>query len=146
MSAKRNQFKNNAAVWILDPTIWTVHALGDNEADIKSINDSEILRYQPQNKYDLMPEKALPIYGSHNSQRIVSQRGVFVIFGSDKLPMQNQYVKYNFPSDSLVKVVLNKLYLHNLQESILASGITESVVFPDLDGLAAELRRIFGYG
>ena len=146
MSAKRNNFMNNAAVWILDPTIWTAHALLDNDAEIKSINDSEVIKYQPQNKYTLMPEKALPIYGSHNSQRIVSQRGVFVIFGSDKLSMQKQYLKYRFPADSLIKVTLNKRYLPNLLESVLASGITESVVFPDLDGLASELRRIFGYG
>jgi len=145
MSAKRNGYENNAAVWILDPAAWTAHALNDVEAEIKAVNDSDIIRYQPQNKYTLMPEKALPIYGSHNSQRIVSQRGVFVIFGSDKLSMQRQYVKYQFPTDCLIKIQINKKYLPNLQESVLESGITESVVFPDLDGLAAELRRTFGY-
>jgi len=145
MSAKRNEYNNDAAVWILDPTVWTAHALNDVEAEIKAVNDSDVIRYQPQNKYTLMPEKALPIYGSHMSQRIVSQRGVFVIFGSDNLSMKRQYVKYHFPTDCLIKIQINKKYLPNLQESVLESGITESVVFPDLDGLAAELRRIFGY-
>jgi hypothetical protein len=144
-SAKRNDYQSNAAVWILDPYLWTAHALTDKDAEIKSSNDSDVTRYTPQNKYSLMPEKALPIYGSHNSQRIVAQRGVFVIFGSEKSSMQKQYSKNTFPQDCLIKVILDKNNLPALLNSILESGITESVVFPDLDGLAEEIKRIFGF-
>jgi hypothetical protein len=32
-----------------------------------------------------------------------------------------------------------------MRKSILSHGITESVVFPDLEGLAKEMRREFGF-
>ncbi|MFC1861400.1 FRG domain-containing protein [Chloroflexota bacterium] len=143
MSTKRNRYKNHAAVWVLDPSIWSFHAI--NETEIISSNDSDIIVYKPQKKYLKIPENSLPLYGAHNSQRIVAQRGVFVVFGSDTTSMQNQYNKYKYPDESLIRIKLDKDIIPNLLNSVLESGITESVVFPDLGGLAAELRRIFDY-
>ncbi len=93
-----------------------------------------------------MPDNVIPLYGAHNSQRIVAQRGVFVIFGSDKTSMRRQFIKNGFPSNCLIKIIFDRSVLPKLLDSILETGITESVVFPDLEGLAQEIRRIFGYG
>jgi len=32
-----------------------------------------------------------------------------------------------------------------MRKSLLNHGITESVVFPDLEGLAREIKRVFGF-
>jgi len=42
-------------------------------------------------------------------------------------------------------VILPKAALPNMRRSILNHGITESVVFPDLEGLAKEMKREFGF-
>ena len=85
------------------------------------------------------------LYGAHNSPRIVAQRGVFTIFGRNVVPMETSYDEDNFPPDCLIKIVLEKNLLPAMRKSVLAYGITESVVYPDLDGLAAEMRRVFGF-
>lgn len=146
-SRVNNTYKYPAAVWILDPIAWTSHALEKSsfEPEILSTSDPEIKRYVPQKKYSQMPKKTVALYGAHNSQRIVSQRGVFVIFGSSKLSMEGQYTKYDFPTDCLIKVIISRTALPRLRDSVLESGITESVVFPDLEGLGKEIRRIFGF-
>ena len=140
-------YKYPASVWILDPIIWSLHALDKRgyEPEIMSTDIPEINRYAPQRTFTSMPEKPIALYGAHNSQRIVSQRGVFVIFGQDISSMQNQYTKYNFPTDCLIKLFIERPLLSIMRESVLQSGITESVVFPDLEGLSQELRRTFGF-
>jgi len=92
-----------------------------------------------------MKDKPVVLYGAHNSPRIVAQRGVFVLFGQNTSPMEKQFIHNNFPENCLKKVILNRSVLLNLRNSILENGITESVVSPDLEGLAKEIRRTFGF-
>jgi hypothetical protein len=96
---------------------------------------------------DIRTMKAFPIalYGAHNSQRIVAQRGVFVCFGKDTRPMEVVYDRERFPPDCLMKVVVRKGKLPHMYEALRRHGITESVVFPDLDGLAREIKREYSF-
>ena len=50
-----------------------------------------------------------------------------------------------FPVRCLVKVTFLKSVISPLRTSLLNHGVTESVVFPDLEGLARETRRVFGF-
>jgi hypothetical protein len=59
--------------------------------------------------------------------------------------MENVYDKERFPRGSLVRLTLPKKALPAMRRSILSHGITESVVFPDLEGLAKETKREFGF-
>jgi hypothetical protein len=85
------------------------------------------------------------IYGTHNSYRIVAQRGVFVIFGKSLLPMEETYQALRFPEDTLTKISIPQGKIGGLMKSLSDIGITDSVVFPDLDGLAKETKRSFGF-
>ena len=87
----------------------------------------------------------IALYGSHNSQRIVAQRGVFVCFGKDTRPMEVMYEREHFPGDCLMKVVVRKGRLPHMHEALRRHGITDSVAFPDLDGLAREIKREFSF-
>jgi hypothetical protein len=92
-----------------------------------------------------MLNEPVALYGSHNSARIVAQRGVFTIFGQNNKPMEISYDKENYPKDCLIKVTLLRSKLNDIRNSLLNYGVTESVVFPDLQGLASEIRRTFGF-
>ena len=50
-----------------------------------------------------------------------------------------------FPTDCLMKVILRRGRLPHIYEAIRRQGITDSVVFPDLDGLAREIKREYEF-
>ena len=87
----------------------------------------------------------IAIYGAHNSQRIVAQRGVFVCFGKDTRPMEIAYQREAFPADSLIRLLIKKGRLPHMYEALRRHGLTDSVAFPDLDGLAREIKREFSF-
>lgn len=140
-------FHKSAAVWVLDPVVWNRYALSHQSFDggVLTPDDDALKGYKPVHPYTGMNNFPVAIYGAHNSPRIVAQRGVFTIFGQNTEPMEKAYVNRGFPADSLVKIVFDTNVLKGLRRSIFNQGITESVVFPDLDGLAKEIRRSFEF-
>jgi hypothetical protein len=140
-------FTTPAAVWVLDPTIWNRKALShvSFEGGVLSVSDGQLSGYAPTSSLDFMNNEPVALYGLHNSPRIVAQRGVFTIFGKNKEPMSTMYDQLEFPEDSLLRIDLPVDALPALRKSIFAIGYTESVIYPDLDGLARELKRHFKF-
>ena len=85
------------------------------------------------------------IFGNHNSPRIVAQRGVFTIFGAQNAPMEQIFENHDFADDTMHKIVIPAALIPTLFSTVTSIGITDSVVFPDLEGLARETKRLFGY-
>lgn len=141
------KFSMEATIWILNPVAWTNHALRDQSytGGILAPGDDALKRYKPGMKFDDMHMHPVALYAAYNSARIVAQRGVFTIFGQSTAAMEKTYERGRFPKGSLVKVILPKHSLPSMRESILRYGVTESVVFPDLEGLAREMKREFGF-
>ena len=141
------RFARDATIWVLDPVAWTNHALEQQSylGGVLTPGDSALTRYGPLTKFDDMNIHPVALYGAHNSPRIVAQRGVFTIFGQNTISMETVYDKDAFPRHCLTKLILPKDALPGMRESILSYGITESVVFPDLEGLAKEMKREFGF-
>lgn len=140
-------FSTDAAIWILDPVLWNKHALRQQSYDggVLTPGDSSLHPYKPMTQFKDMYVDSVGLYGAHNSPRIVAQRGVFTIFGQKTISMEQAYEKEKFPSASLLKLNLNRAVLPQMRCSIFNQGITESVVFPDLDGLAREMKREFKF-
>jgi hypothetical protein len=141
-------FSSDAAVWILDPIAWNKKALDDitwTEGILTPPDDKPLSGYEPFQSPTMIKNYPVAIYGTHNSYRIVAQRGVFMIFGKSLLPMEETYQNLAFPEDTLVKVIIQHDKIGPLMRSLSDIGITDSVVFPDLDGLAKETRRSFGF-
>ena len=139
-------FSADAAVWILDPVAWNRHVLQhlSYAEGVLSVGDPPLTGYAPGPEGPTHKE-AVALFGTHNSPRIVAQRGVFTIFGHNTRPMEEVYESEGLPDGALVKVNLPTQSLADLNQSISAVGITDSVVWPELDGLAKEIRRQFGY-
>lgn len=140
-------FSSDAALWILDPVAWNKHALRLQRFDrgILTPSDEALQSYKPLTRFPEMNVHPLAIYGVHNSPRIVAQRGAFMIFGQSTQGMDDAYIQELFPASCLQKVVLTKDILPAMRNSILKNGITESVVFPDLERLSREIRRDFAF-
>lgn len=142
---KKIKYISPASIWMLDPVVWNQHALRHMSYDqgILSTPDEQIKGYKPEIKFSDMSDLPVALNGSHNSSRIVAQRGVFTIFGQNTAAMEDLFETESFPDNCLIKVTIDKDLLPTMKNSILYNGVTESVVFPDLDGLAREIRREF---
>lgn len=141
------EFVNDASVWVLDPISWNRHALSHQTFDrgILLTRDEELNGYSPTTSIAKMNNHPVAIYGTHNSPRIVAQRGVFTVFGQITKGMDENFERAKFPKDSLVRLTIPKEEISRLRRSLFSYGITESVVYPDLDGLALEIKRFFEF-
>lgn len=144
---KKKEYKNDVAVWILDPVVWNRESLKDFSytKGILSVEESFVNSYKPRTPFDNIPQKPVAIFGTHNSPRIVSQRGVFTVFGKKIQPMEESYIAEMFPQDSLIKLNFPKEKINSLLNSLTALGITDSVVYPDLEGLSKEIMRFYKF-
>lgn len=138
----------DCCVWSLDPIEWnrTVMDHISYTDGVLVTTDDRINGHKPGIKDTLHSKKPVAMYGSYNSPRIVAQRGAFTVFGSDILPMES--VKTNTPKitdNILSKITIPGGKVHEMAKSLAAIGYTDSVVFPDLDGLAREIKRGFGF-
>jgi len=138
----------DCCVWSLDPIAWnrTVMDHISYTDGVLVSTDDRISGHKPGIKDTLHSKKPVAMYGSYNSPRIVAQRGAFTVFGSDIQPMET--VKAN--AAGITDAVLSKLTIpgdkvSQLSKSLTAIGYTDSVIFPDLDGLAREIKRGYGF-
>lgn len=135
------------ALWMLDPSEWNKEALSDIsfEGDILDSKREQVKSYSPKAELDERKNTAVMIYGTHNSPRIVAQRGTFALFGKSTNPMNEQFSKGKFKKDVLQKIVIPAQAVDDVARSLFRKGIADTTVFPDLDGLAREMRRQFDF-
>ena len=136
-------FSSDAAVWLLDPVEWNRKSvnLKSFSGEVLTTDDPNANGYTPVGDVKTMKPYPIAVYGAHNSQRIVAQRGVFVCFGHDTRPMEQVFENEQFPKISLMKLIIKRGRLPHIFAALLRQGVTDSVVFPDLDGLAREIKR-----
>jgi len=139
--------QKDAAVWIVDPIELNKVAFEntDNNDRILAAGDDLLNAYLPS-KHPVKNAGKLPVtmFGIHNSRRIVSQRGVFVLYGSSLKPMEEEEKLKDAPG-ILHKLVIPKGVKKQLAKGLFNMGFTDSVIYPDLDGLGRELRNGQGF-
>ncbi|WP_177229417.1 FRG domain-containing protein [Dyella sp. OK004] len=137
-----------SCVWLLKPILWnkTVQSHINYSGEPFSVGDARLTNgYVEVGNGAALMQKPVAVYGVHNSPRIVSQRGVFTFFGSSVEPMEEVYTSGAFEQDALMKVEIRGSYQDVVFNELKGAGILDSTVYPDLDGLARELRRATGY-
>lgn len=138
-----------SCVWLLKPVHWnrTVQSHINYSGEPFSVGDARLTNgYVEVGDGAALMQKPVAVYGVHNSPRIVSQRGVFTLFGSSIEPMEEVYSIGDFTQDALMKIEIRGAYQDVVFKELMGAGILDSTVYPDLDGLARELRRATGYG
>jgi hypothetical protein len=141
------RFTEAASLWVLRPIQWNRHALRhvSYAGGIIAPGDDALKGHRSTPDFDGMNTSPVAVYGTHNSARIVAQRGSFTIFGQSTRPMEEIYRTEDFPVDCLVKITILSSRVSAMREAILNHGVTESVVMPDLAGLAQEICRSFRF-
>jgi hypothetical protein len=126
------------AIWCVDPVAWnratpvlseygeTIHVLttADEEAD----------PYRPESA-KRRGKSPVAIFGTHNSQRIVAQRGTFMIWGNEPKPLET------FAAQATLWKIEVTGARAELARELTALGFGETMVFPEMPSLANELKR-----
>lgn len=138
---------SDVALWMCDPVAWNRTALSHItfSGDILDEYCEEIKAYSPSSDIDQRAAIPIMIYGTHNSPRIVAQRGVFALFGKGTDGMEKVFTEGNFPGESLQKLIIPKVNVDQFLKSLHRKGFAESTIYPDLFGLSLEIKRSFGY-
>lgn len=142
-------YDEGASVWILDPVAWNRKALekvsyGDSGA--LGFNGEYSSAYAPRTndtpqELTNMYENPVAMEGIANNTRMFAQKGVFTIFGRDMTPMEQHYEDKAYPNESLIKLTVGKDDIDTMVELVSSIGYTDSVAYPDLHGLAMEIKR-----
>ncbi len=133
------------AIYCLDPVAWNrksppLSEYGDDIHVLTTV-DQEAEAYRPvtERRRTTTP---VAIFGSHNSNRIVAQRGTFLVWGKETRSLQ-------LFADDLGDSLLWQIDLTGDRELLLghlrALGFSETMVFPELPSLADELSRLEGW-
>lgn len=140
-----------AAVYMLDP--WWLNDLAFQEAQpriLASKRHSGVAlpdwpaakRYLPDEmkSEQLKPKRPMAIDPSHFARRLAAQRSRFVVFGRTT----NGLTALAGRDDSaLAKIPVAVSRAEEILHELKVSGISESMIFPDLDGLGRELDLVF---
>jgi hypothetical protein len=142
---------SEAIVWGLDPAHWNHGMLNDVSEDkqmerVFPTTDDLVTQYYPNSDNQTRRAEPLAIHGVVNNDRINAQRGKFVVFGHNNNSMEHFFQKFSgWDRDPMIKIVLPKNSLKELRSSLFDFGFTHTAVYPDLEGLARELRFKHGF-
>ncbi|MBK6917727.1 MAG: FRG domain-containing protein [Deltaproteobacteria bacterium] len=133
------------SIWCVDPVRWnrSTPVLSEYGDTIRVLTtaDEELESYMPETQ-KRRGKSPVAMFGAHNSDRIVAQRGTFVVWGADPRPLE----EFASPSDPtlLWRVTLNAKR-EDLFKDLQTLGFTETMIFPELPYLATELARTEGW-
>lgn len=141
---------NEPCIWVLNPfqlnnistglykLFYTDNALKDKEDLIveKYLYDNNELPY--------LPIAILPAYVD---QRIKVQKSCFTVHGRAQDEFDQVFFESREKSGgefNLVQLVFSPTSSKKIKKEVIAAGISESTLFPDLEGLARELKDKYG--
>jgi hypothetical protein len=125
---------------VLDPIAFNrrnsrLDGMGDS-ISVLATSDSVIDPWSPGTDPAILAPWPVAIWGTHNSARIVAQQGTFTVAGKELLPLEGCPAATDH--DTLERVTID-CDRQDILASLRLLGITQSVVFPGLPGLAADL-------
>jgi hypothetical protein len=140
--AAKTDFAADAAVWILDPALWNSETFTSMSPPGKALyaSDDALNNYEPKREIDNMGAGIAAMYALYNNPRIAAQQGVFTVFGKVKDSMESHFEANDFPQGALTQIELPQSKLGELNKEVRLLGFRESMIYPDLDGLATEIR------
>lgn len=141
----------HAVVWLLDPGQWNKTG-NTNIARPQSVDEHDVKVYSPIPQADRMVEDVvwpLAIFGMHNSPRISIQQGAFVVFAPGISKGMESHIKelsnFKIEQSILRSIIIDKDAIKEIFLDLKRLGYTQSGLYPDLEGLSADIKKEFGY-
>ena len=156
--AATREIENDAAVWAIDPIeLNKLSGINDfpNTWTPSSVLQTVKIAWGTKDEPTFLPsgEKVLykpcdfpiAIYPSSIHPRISRQKSCFTLHGTDKRDFETILNKQKITLESgFIKYVLSANIIVDIWLELNRLGMTYSTIYPDLDGLAKELKVKFG--
>lgn len=131
-------------IWCVDPVNWNRRAPNlaefGNSIHVLTTADEDADPYRPQTTKRRY-RTPVAIFGTHNSQRIVAQRGTFFVWGNETSDLTH-FAGTDGPTLWKLRVTGDR---DQLAKSMQFLGFGETMVFPELPALGQELARTVGW-
>lgn len=131
-------------VWCVDPVAWNrstpVLSEYGERIQVLTTSDEELDAYDPDPKRK-RNKSPVAIFGTHNSGRIVAQRGTFFVWGEEAKPLES----YSDAGTGMLWRFVIKGDRNKLAAELDALGFGETMIVPELAALATELTRVEGW-
>lgn len=135
----RTTTKKGAHIWCLDPLALN-SKFNHISGTIPNITEDQKARdlcdkaHTPETGTS---ERPVAVYGPQNNPRIVGQKGVFTVF-----PASNKFQYDDFIGDIGIKLVIKtEAQVKTITSELFDLGISESMIFPELDSISSEIKR-----
>ena len=126
---KEKHYDRDSIIWCINPIKLNSHTRFPAYDDEKIPNicaDKELqtLMDSPRQEYPLA------VIGTQNTDRIIAQKGVFILF-----PVRESFDLESLEGadDFLIKIILPKEHIETIKHDLYYIGITESSLFPELE-------------
>jgi hypothetical protein len=130
--------KENPCVWMLEP--FKFNLLNHRTDEIFVYSEQVIKPFLPPIwSHKRLPKKPVAIQPALKSRRIAVQRGCFTLHGGDPTPIE----KLKGIKPCLEQIVIDRDDADDIMYQLFISGITESLLFPELQGLSKELKLYY---
>lgn len=131
-------------IWCVEPVDWNrstpVLSEYGETIQVLTTSDDDLDPYRPEST-KRRSKSPVAMFGTHNSGRIVAQRGTFMIWGEDGRNLED------FAAE--MTSTLWRLSIRGeraaLSRDLSALGFGETMVFPELAALASELSKVEGW-
>lgn len=136
--------KNDGCVWVLQPWSMNSKFFSSTLRSVPEISHSQVTEYELGNNNGdrinrrLKGKGPIAIRPPRKSARILAQRGMFTIHGSENNSLQ--YFKNKHEDIRLDKIVVDGSKKKEIMRQLATAGITHSVLFPEISGLAEEIK------
>jgi hypothetical protein len=130
-------------VYMLEPErlIDTLEALPDWHPNEEWPVDDESIAYLPNKPEDLeLPRVPMLLTFRQMSRRVAAQHSQLLVFGTDPAWLSKQLSEADPPIEA---ITIDGQKTREMRAQLRECGVSESVIFPDLDGLGRELRQLW---
>jgi hypothetical protein len=125
------------AVWVLDPV--RLNEIVCNTDSVVLSNEPQAAGYLTESQHEeVLPELPIAIDPIHVSRRLAAQRSRFTIHGTDRNGLIT--VASRNPG-ILFRVTIEHKSISAVLSDLRTCGVSETTIFPDLEGLSREVMR-----
>ena len=141
----------SATVWVLNPYTWNKKSLAHIShpgfpLSYTNINVSLLCppEQPPPAKLSQMHSDPLAVLGIANNPRIIAQSGTFVLFGKTIASLEVIFDDGTYPVGTLLAIDIPTMHVSAMLDNLQQIGFTESIAYPDIEGVAMEINREAG--
>lgn len=150
-------------VWVLDPVALNRVAQGFTDGSIVTPVGTGpqspshhwlpefCRRGQPPKMFDVKTgyrdnAKPLAVFPKRYNPRIVAQRGVFTIHGTEEVPIEEVMASASPGAPRIARFCFDPASRKNLRRDLYALGLSKSALFPEPESVAEDLREAYRTG